>query len=211
MYQSSLVKQLQQPMVVTGTITSLEKRKSELFSYVTTVEHERAIKLKRKQQREVFLLIRGYLRFLLSNVLHREPQSICIAYGSYGKPYLDEEDSYHFNVSHSMDRYLIGIRASGLIGVDVECSRSLPSIHPMFFHPEEIAYLSRGTKHKRVERWLWVWTRKEAFGKAIGEGLSERTVSFSVLGDLVEFKGKNYALTTDQHPNFTQSICVEIE
>ncbi|WP_157796599.1 4'-phosphopantetheinyl transferase family protein [Bacillus sp. FJAT-45037] len=189
----------------------MEKRKTELLSYVTIDEYERANKLKRKNQREVFLLIRGYLRFLLSTILKKDPQSIGIAYEPYGKPYLDGEYGYHFNVSHSKNRYLIGIRTSGLIGVDVECSRLVPSIHPMFFHSEEIAHLSKETKQNRVNHWLWIWTRKEAFGKAIGEGLSERTIKFSVLKDLIDFKGKKYALVTEHRPSFTQSVCVEME
>ncbi|MCR6098785.1 4'-phosphopantetheinyl transferase superfamily protein [Salipaludibacillus agaradhaerens] len=208
MYRLSPVKRCQQPRVFAGTVTSLERRKQELLSFITSDEQERARKIKRKQQRETFLLIRGYLRSVLSPLLNRAPQNIRLAYGTYGKPFINEECPYQFNVSHSKDRYLIGVRANGSIGVDVECYRTLNS-HPMFFHPEEIRYISKGSGNK-IDRWLWLWTRKEAFGKAIGEGLSERIVQRSIMEDVIAFEGKKYVLRTEEYASFTQSICIEL-
>ncbi len=136
-----------------------------------------------EQDRIRFIVARSALRRLLGTVLGRPPGSLDFSYGAQGKPFLAEAAQLQFNLSHSGDWALLAITRCGEIGVDVERIRERLDIRQMagrFFSKRETEALFA------LDRALWpqaffnCWTRKEAFIKAVGGGLTIPLHQFDV-------------------------------
>ncbi len=135
--------------------------------------------------RRRYVVARGALRFLLGTYLDTGPESITFAYMERGKPVLDERHRSHlvFNVSHSQELALIAVSTGGDLGVDVEALRPMPDaadIAERFFSPVERAALRALPAASRDEAFFACWTRKEAYIKAIGDGLTCPLDTFDV-------------------------------
>jgi len=138
-------------------------------------EKGRAARFRFDHLRHSFILARGALRILLGRYLNTPPASIQFKYGSKGKPTLAAPPLIEFNVSHSGGLAVFAFTARCEIGVDVEQIRPLPdmrNIADRFFCPEEAAELTSLTANEHEHAFFLCWTRKEAYVKAIGDGLS---------------------------------------
>lgn len=149
-------------------------------------ERSRANRFHLKRDRNRFIVARGILRRILGKYLRIPPQHMEFSYGDYGKPYLPTDlnsPSIHFNVSHSG---LVGVFAFARtreIGVDIEWIRNLndmDEIADRFFSERESAVFQALPDHKKSEGFFNCWTRKEAFIKALGNGLSYELDKFDV-------------------------------
>lgn len=122
-------------------------------------------------------LIRTYSRALLRHFIARElssvPQKVVLANGKNGKPILLDQ-SLHFNVSHSGDVLLFALSKSGPIGVDVEEWKTFDYILTArtVFSEAEQRSLSQLEGEEMKKAFFQGWVRKEAFIKAIGQGIS---------------------------------------
>ncbi len=136
-------------------------------------ERARADRFKFDHLRRRFTAARGALRRLLGGYLLRDPGSIEFEYGRHGKPTL-ADGAVHFNASHSGDMALFAFSRDAELGVDVERVtrlRGADAIAERHFAPGEFAaYLSLDVD-LRDEAFYQCWTRKEAFIKAIGDGI----------------------------------------
>jgi len=165
----------------TADVSKAVVSKFELF--LTPDERRRAERFRFEYLRHSFVLTRGALRGLLGRYLHVPPAKIQIAYGSKGKPRLAEPGVATFNVSHSGDMAVFAFAAGCEIGVDVEEIRPLPDmldIAQRFFCPAETAELISLSGNQRERAFFHCWTRKEAYIKALGEGLSVPLDDFQV-------------------------------
>lgn len=123
----------------------------------------------------------GALRRILGGYLMCEPREVAFRQGPRGKPYL-RGDELHFNLSHSGKLALIAVSKTEL-GVDVEKVRhlgSLTSIAERHFSKTEFAALDELDGAARELAFYRCWTRKEAYIKALGEGLSMALDTFDV-------------------------------
>ncbi len=105
-----------------------------------------------------------------------------IAYSDYGKPFLPTQ-TIQFNISHSKESALFAFCLGADIGVDLEKIRPLDNeegIAARFFSDGEYGRLQQLPLEKRNEAFFTCWTLKEAFIKAVGEGLSYRLDEFDV-------------------------------
>jgi 4'-phosphopantetheinyl transferase len=142
-------------------------------------EHQRAACFRFARDRDRFIVAHGILRRVLGSYL-REPPTLI--YGTNGKPAL-ACGSLHFNLSHADDRALIAVSATVELGVDLERVRHEPDavrIAEYCFSPSERKALSLLPHTRRAEAFFKCWTRKEAFVKALGDGLSYPLTEFSV-------------------------------
>jgi len=117
------------------------------------------------------------LRTILSRYLGCAPGEVEFSYGHHGKPALVQEgkDSLHFNLSHSQEIVLYGITTGREIGVDIERIREdipVMQIAAHFFSSREYAALCALPAQARAAAFFACWTRKEAYAKAVGQGLS---------------------------------------
>jgi 4'-phosphopantetheinyl transferase len=146
-------------------------------------EADRAAKFRFHQLRTAYILGRGALRILLGRYLNSPPQDLTFRYGSKGKPTLDAPGPLQFNASHSGDLALFAFTMDCEIGVDVEAIRPMPDIENIarrFFCAEETVELMSLPAGQREHAFFLCWTRKEAYIKATGEGLSTPLDAFRV-------------------------------
>lgn len=149
-------------------------------------EAERAGRFYFEQDRRHFVAARGVLRCLLGRYLGLEPCAVRFRYGSFGKPELAEESGggcLRFNVSHSRELAIYALSLDRDVGVDIEYMRAdfeCIEVARSFFSPSEIAALRALPARDRKEAFFNCWTRKEAFIKAQGTGLSYPLSHFSV-------------------------------
>ncbi len=154
---------------------------------LTADERGRASRFRFQTDRTRFIVARATLRALLGRYLNREPDTLRFSYSEYGKPALAEEgesDPLLFNVSHSHQMALYAFTRSGDIGIDLEQistdTRDYQDIARRFFSPAEVQELLSVPAKQRQEAFLNCWTRKEAYIKARGLGLSLILSQFDV-------------------------------
>lgn len=168
---------------------SLDRTAAELDQFAVLLsddEHQRAARFLRPELRERFTAGRGLLRLILSRYLELAPESLEFAYNGYGKPTLAGRAApagLEFNLSHSGGLALLGLALGRAIGVDVEVVRDnvrCESLAERFFSPEEVADLISLPAADRRLAFFRCWTRKEAYIKALGRGLSVPLDGFRV-------------------------------
>jgi 4'-phosphopantetheinyl transferase len=154
---------------------------------LSPVERARADKFRFKIHRERFTVARACLRTILGKYLESDPTGIEFSYGEQGKPYLTtvtgEPSQIKFNLSHSHSWALYAFARGREIGVDLErISPELAGeeIARKFFSAAEVKLLEEVPGHLRREAFFNCWTRKEAFIKAKGMGLTLPLNQFDV-------------------------------
>lgn len=151
------------------------------------LERERAARLRFEHHRRRFITHRAWLRRLLGVYLDRAPATIEFKLIANDKPVLalsGVATDLEFNLSHSDDIALCAVSRGAALGVDVERRRAIKDaleIGARHFGPREFAWVRDGAEHELLARFFTVWTRKEAFIKATGEGLSRALESFDVV------------------------------
>jgi 4'-phosphopantetheinyl transferase len=164
----------------------LDRSPEEFLSLLEEDELARANRFYFEKDRKHFVVARGFLRVLLGRYLQANPKQLQFSYGAWGKPALAGEfrDSLlRFNMSHSHGIALYAVTKSREIGVDVEHVRSdfaSDSVARRFFSPFEVGVLCELPEDDRVAAFFRCWTRKEAYIKATGRGLSQPLDGFDV-------------------------------
>ncbi len=149
-------------------------------------ERKRAERFYFQADRDHFIVARGTLRAILSRYLATVPDQVCFSYSRHGKPELAKEFDrswLRFNVSHSHGLALFAISRNREIGVDLEAIRpdvAGEKIAERFFSPQEVCVLRALPRDLQDEAFFNCWTRKEAYIKAKGEGLSMPLDTFDV-------------------------------
>jgi 4'-phosphopantetheinyl transferase len=158
---------------------------ARLYATLSPDERDRSARFRFERDRRSFIVAHGVLRDLLGRYLQTEPRRIRYAYNAFGKPDLAPEfgGRLRFSLSHSAGLALIAIAADAEVGVDLECiavQSDFTDIARRFFSAAEVDYLSALPSHLRNKAFFSCWTKKEAYLKAGGEGLSIPLDSFSV-------------------------------
>ena len=158
-------------------------------------ELHRASRFYFERHRRAFIVGRGFLRNVLGRYLNSKPEMLEFSYGAYGKPALTGEfknTRLRFNMSHSHNVGLLAINEDSDLGVDVEHIRAdfaTEDIARRFFSRCEVDVFNTLQKEEQVAAFFRCWTRKEAFIKATGRGLSQELAGFDVtLGPEVQAK-----------------------
>lgn len=153
---------------------------------LSDVEKQRAERFHRNSDGAGFIVAHAALRLILGRRLQADPGALLFETGSQGKPFLVRQPGaadIRFNLSHSGDKAAIAVTRGRDVGVDIEHlvpRRSDLAVAKRFFSPAEIAALSGLSKAQRATGFFNCWTRKEAYIKARGEGLSIPLDSFDV-------------------------------
>lgn len=139
-------------------------------------EQEKANRFYFQKDRDRYVMARGILRYILSRYLDLPPQDLQFRYSPTGKPSLAHfsDPPLCFNLSHSGQLALYAV-ARRNVGIDVEqicLERDCEGIAERFFAASEQADLNRLSPDLRHQAFFNGWTRKEAFLKATGQGLT---------------------------------------
>jgi len=140
---------------------------------LTKDEKERANNFFSTTDKIGYIAGRGAMRILLGRYLHKSAEQVSIQYAKNGKPYV--EDKLEFNLSNSKNMAVFVVNQRHIVGVDIEYTPRMiefASIAKRFFSEEESTVVLRA-KSKDLPAYFYnCWTRKEAFIKALGDGLS---------------------------------------
>jgi 4'-phosphopantetheinyl transferase len=157
-----------------------------LAVWLSDAERIRARRFAFDRDRRRFVVTRARLRQLLGVRLDVRPESVDLVYGERGKPALARGyagSDLRFNVSHSDDVAVYAFSSGREIGIDVEAVRVIrdaDDIAARFFSRCEYeSYLALDARHRPLG-FFNCWTRKEAFIKALGDGLYHPLDSFDV-------------------------------
>jgi 4'-phosphopantetheinyl transferase len=155
----------------------------DLHRLLSADERERAGRFRFERDRDHFIVGRARLRILLGRYLGKEPGQFEFTYNSYGKPFLADEKRLSFNLSHSHGLALYAIARGRQVGIDLEQISERVCIEEVarsYFSPTEVAAIRALPEKLRRRAFFNCWTRKEAYLKAQGNGLSITLDSFSV-------------------------------
>lgn len=166
-----------------------QDRVRELERFLSADELERAKRFLVRSARDRYTVARAVLRNILSRYVFAAPADLRFRYTEYGKPELAHPaTSIQFNVSHSHGLAVYAVTADVPVGIDVEylhrrATMDRLKIAHRVFSDREYNELASMPRYRRDEAFLACWTRKEAFVKAIGQGLSCPLDQFDVTVD----------------------------
>jgi 4'-phosphopantetheinyl transferase len=141
-------------------------------------ELRRAERFHFDKDRNHFIAARVFMRAILARYMGQESAQLRFVYSNYGKPELAgnfKPKDIRFNLSHSEGLALLAVSESRSVGVDIERIRhglADERIPEQFFSPFEVKTLRALPRNQQDEAFFHCWTRKEAYIKAKGEGLS---------------------------------------
>ena len=144
-----------------------------LHALLSPDERERAARCGFDHMRHTFIIARGTLRYLLGRYLDVDPAALRFGYGPQGKPAIDGA-GIEFNMTRSSGLIASAFARGCHVGVDIERIRPGARTVEMarrFFSLEEAAKINALPPHERQSLFFHLWTRKEAYIKATGEGL----------------------------------------
>jgi len=177
------------------------------FDLLSDEEQKRAARFHFQVDRERFVVARGCMRMLLAGYLDQPPERIRFRYGTHGKPELDISGTgsfLQFNLSHSHEIALCALARGRRVGVDVEkvARESVDgvAIADKFFTTEEAQKVRSARPEARAEVFLRIWTRKEAYLKGLGEGITSSLNQFNVS---LEDSMLRSATGADEAPNWS--------
>jgi 4'-phosphopantetheinyl transferase len=152
-------------------------------------ERQRAARFRMEPLRNRYIAARGTLRILLGRYLGADPAELLLCYKPHGKPELRppwNDRGVEFNVSHSADLAIYAFIRGRAIGVDVEAVRPMPNAAGLlerFFSAAEVAQWQQTAPERQEAVFFQGWTRKEAWLKAVGSGLTFPLSQFCVTMD----------------------------
>jgi len=158
----------------------------QLAQHLCADENRRAERFYFDCDRKHFIVGRGILRTILGQYLGIEPSQVQFCYGSRGKPALTQTcggDWLRFNLSHSQELVLYAIAREREIGIDIEHIRPMPEAEQIverFFSVRENAVFRALLPSQKQAAFFNCWTRKEAYIKALGDGLALPLDQFDV-------------------------------
>ncbi|MDT7543434.1 MAG: 4-phosphopantetheinyl transferase [Acidobacteriota bacterium] len=158
----------------------------EFSKFLSADEMLRADKFHFRRDRDHFVAARGALRDILGGYVGLAPGLLRFSYERYGKPALSREtgdELLRFNLSHSHGLALCAVTRGREVGIDLELIREDSSgmeIAERFFSPREVSALRALPPSARTSAFFDCWTRKEAYIKALGEGLTHPLQGFTV-------------------------------
>lgn len=157
------------------------------WRHLDSAEQYRADRFRDEADRARFVIGRSSLRQLLGRRIGIASGEIRFGENEFGKPHLQHAPvALHFNSSHSGDWVLHAIDSTAPIGIDVEIVRLDLACIDQFervLSTEELAGLKDVPVQQRARAFAKVWVRKEAYVKALGEGMSRSLRGISIAVD----------------------------
>ena len=157
-----------------GHLTPEAETLQHLAGLLDDNERQKARSFRLPVMSDRYIATRGLLRRTLAAYLQADPASLQFETGAYGKPGLVGGGLY-FNLSHTADSLLIAVANFADIGIDIEAIKSrngLLGIAERCFSAREFDGWQRLSPDRQLECFYRLWTKKEAFVKAVGRGIA---------------------------------------
>lgn len=186
-------------------VDATESNAALLQSSLTEEEQAHAGCFRLPASRNEFIVGRGFMRAVAGCYLGLAPEYIQFRLGHHGKPEL-ANDAYRakcrFNLSHSRGLILAAFTVGHEVGIDVEFldpAICFGEIADMVFSRLENKWLSELPYRQRRLSYFRCWTRKEAFLKALGKGLSDRIRTIEILPAAEAFVARIDGVPVEEH------------
>jgi 4'-phosphopantetheinyl transferase len=159
---------------------------AKLTPFLSQDEYQRVMRRYRPVARDRFIVGRGILRKIISAYLALQPGQLRFTYNEYGKPAVSDDQNdcaLNFNLAHSAELVLYAVTRGRVVGIDIEYIHddfATLEIAEHFFSKDEVAALKSLPADQRTIGFFNCWSRKEAFIKAKGMGVSYPLDSFTV-------------------------------
>lgn len=160
--------------------------RQHLFALLTPEEQNRAARYRFERHGQHYIVSQGQLRMLLGSYLRCPPERIRFTHSPLGKPAVTKRldgDRLMFNISHSQGQVIYAMTRNRAVGVDIEYIRPVvdaAQIAERFFSAQEQVALRTVPEDQKAIAFFNCWTRKEAYLKATGDGLSRPLHEFDV-------------------------------
>jgi 4'-phosphopantetheinyl transferase len=178
----------------------IPEKKDYLLALLNQEELKRLRRYKIPAKQDQFLCSRGLLKLILSTYVGEEPTEVNLSTNPAGKPFLPNQ-SIQFNLSHSKNMLVLGFGLFDHIGVDIQEEYPISNLEILlenYFSPEEQAFLDSLDPDLRQTLFFSIWSAKEAYLKALGEGFQISPAALSVLPEGGE--RKSYLLSDPNNP-----------
>jgi 4'-phosphopantetheinyl transferase len=159
---------------------------AKLATILSRDEYQKAMRYYRPVDRDRFIVGRGILRKIISAYLALPADQLRFTYNEYGKPAVSDDQNdcaLNFNLSHSAELILYAVTRERVVGIDIEYIRedfATLEIAEHFFSKDEVEALKSLPTDQRTIGFFNCWSRKEAFIKAKGMGVSYPLDRFTV-------------------------------
>lgn len=163
-----------------------EETIQRFFTMLSEQEKQRALRFHAARHCRQYIAAHGLLRVILGGYVEADPKSLTFCTNAYGKPFLcpDQKTApLFFNLSHSHNLCVIAVCSGLEVGIDVEyVNRDInaPELANRFFSKKEIEKINSLPENLLKYAFYRCWTRKEAYLKAKGKGLSLGLHQFEV-------------------------------
>ncbi len=159
-------------------------------SVLSAEERKKASWLKFEPDRKKYIISQGVLRLLLADYLKVKTSEIVLLKQKKGKPFAENDNSLFFNMSNSGKLCVYAFTRTGETGIDIEEFRSLPDLDDLIqknLTMRELDFINKKPADKAINFFRF-WTMKEAYLKAIGEGmrLTPDNLEFSIEKDHIK-------------------------
>lgn len=167
-----------------------KERFNQLLTFISPEKQRQIKNFKFDIDRKLTLYSELLIRYFACKDLGIENNEITFLRNKYNKPYLENHPEFNFNISHTRNAIAVAI-SDKPIGIDIEKERKFDlKIAERFFTANEFKYIT-ATREKQDIHFYEIWTKKEAYIKWVGKGLTITLNSFDVLFDEMFFNGTN--------------------
>ncbi len=166
-------------------LADFEDKKDHFLSQFSSEEKSRAERFKFAIHRNRFIVSHGFVRNLLAKYLNVKPEDIEYAKGEQGKPCIFSNNlvDLQFNLSHTQDIAILAVTRHAAVGIDIEFNdrkTDWQGICKRFFNISEQEALFSLPEAQQANAFFDLWTRKEAYMKVLGTGLSLSPLDFTL-------------------------------
>jgi len=164
--------------LMVAALDELAENRDRANAVIDAQEHARANRFIDSRHGDNFRLVRGTLRLCLADYLKRPAETIQFVANKYGKPEIvpeQNQQALQFNLSHSHRMTAFSYILGKSVGIDIEFIKPLKNISGLAQHvcsAEELEEFYALEDTQQHDAFFRLWTRKEAFIKAKGQGLS---------------------------------------
>lgn len=156
----------------------------DLIVFLEAFEKEKALKYYKETDKNRFIICRSLLKFALAYHTQSNVYDISIKLLPNKKPYLPTHPNVFFNISHSGEYAVLAISTLP-IGIDIEYldyNYNTQDTLSHIFNENEIHFINNADC--KIKAFFNLWTRKEAFVKALGKGIDDDFIKIPCLNGL---------------------------
>lgn len=175
----------------------------QLLSFLSKERQKQLMKLNYDIDKKLSLFAEIIVRIIICQKLNVNNSKLVFEKNEYGKPYIKGYTNLYYNISHTRNAIVVAF-SDKPVGVDIEKVKHIESqIAKRFFTFEEQMYISKYPE-KIDKHFYEVWTKKEAYIKYLGQGLSIKLNSFNVFSNVISKQIKSFEID-----DYIVSVCSE--